>query len=128
MGIGVRKVRQLLQIAQHPISMQSSVGDGVPGTFEDLLVDRANGDPGDGAGVSLLKGRLTEAMSGLNERERKVLELRFGLTDGCARTLAEIGRQYDLTREAIRKIEFKALSKLRHPVRRRKLNEFLATA
>ncbi len=128
MEIGVQKVRQLLQIAQHPISMHSPVGDGELTTLGDLLVDRAARDPRERVGFVLLKGRLTEAMSGLKERERKVLELRFGLTDGCARTLAEIGKQYDLTREAIRMIEFKALRKLRHPVHRRKLDEFLHTA
>ena len=128
MEIGVQKVRKLLQIAQHPVSIQSPVGDDEPTKLGDLLVDRAASDPRDEASSVQLRGRLIEAMSVLRPRERKVIELRFGMTDGCARTLAEIGKQYDLTREAIRMIEFKALRKLRHPVCRRKLDEFMDTA
>ncbi len=125
MEISVERIRTVLKIAQQPISMQSPVGDAEETHFGDLLEDKSAENPSEATSFSLLRGHLSEVLNGLNERERRILELRYGLTDGCPRTLEEVGRQYNVTRERIRQIEAKALRKLRHPTRRSKLEGFL---
>jgi RNA polymerase primary sigma factor len=125
MEMSVERVRAVLKIAQQPISMQSPVGDADETHFGDLIEDKTAEDPSSVTGFNLLKGRLGEILNGLNERERRILELRYGLADGFPRTLEEVGRQYNVTRERIRQIEAKALRKLRHPTRKGKLEGFL---
>ena len=106
-------------------SIASPVGEADETHFGDLIEDKAAENPSDVTSFNLLRGKIGEVLHGLNERERKILELRYGLTDGCPRTLEEVGRQYNVTRERIRQIEAKALRKLRHPARRSKLEGFL---
>jgi RNA polymerase primary sigma factor len=123
--LSVDRVRAVLKMAQQPISLQSPVGDGEDADFGDFIEDKAAESPLDLTSFSLLKGKLGDVLCSLNERERKVLELRFGLGDGNARTLEEVGQQFNVTRERIRQIEAKALRKMRHPTRLRQLNGFL---
>src|SRR5438093_10538195 len=123
----VERVRSILKMAQQPISMQSPVGDTEDTNFGDLIEDKTAENPSEVTSFNLLKGKLTEVLNGLSERERKILELRYGLADGYPRTLEEVGKQYSVTRERIRQIEAKALRKLRHPTRRSKLEGFLDT-
>jgi RNA polymerase primary sigma factor len=125
MQMPVDRVRAVLKMAQQPISLQSPVGDGEDANFGDFIEDKAAESPLDLTSFSLLKGKLGDVLCSLNERERKVLELRFGLGDGNARTLEEVGQQFRVTRERIRQIEAKALRKMRHPTRLRQLNGFL---
>jgi RNA polymerase primary sigma factor len=125
MQMGVERVRAVLKMAQQPISLQSPVGDSEDANFGDFIEDKAAESPLDTTSFSLLKGKLGDVLCSLNERERKVLELRFGLGDGNARTLEEVGQQFNVTRERIRQIEAKALRKMRHPTRLRQLNGFL---
>ncbi len=125
--LSVERVRTIMRMAQQPVSMQSPVGDTDDTDFGDLLEDKTAENPSVVTSFHLLKGRLGEVLNGLSERERKILELRYGLSDGYPRTLEEVGRQYDVTRERIRQIEAKALRKLRHPTRRSKLEGFLET-
>ena len=125
MEMSVERVRGVLKIAQQPISMQSPVGDAEETHFGDLLEDKTAENPSEATSFNLLRGHLGDVLNGLNERERRIVELRYGLTDGCPRTLEEVGRQYNVTRERIRQIEAKALRKLRHPIRRSKLEGFL---
>jgi RNA polymerase primary sigma factor len=121
----VDRVRAILKMAQQPISLQSPVGDGEDANFGDFLEDKAADNPSEMTSYYLLKDKLGDVLSSLTERERKVLELRFGLLDGYARTLEEVGKQYKVTRERIRQIEAKALRKMRHPTRVRQLQGFL---
>jgi RNA polymerase primary sigma factor len=121
----VERIRAVLKMAQQPISLQSPVGDGDDANFGDFIEDKAAGNPLDMTSFSLLKDKMVDVLCSLNERERKVLELRFGLGDGNARTLEEVGQQFNVTRERIRQIEAKALRKLKHPSRSRKLRSFL---
>jgi RNA polymerase primary sigma factor len=118
------RVRAVLSVAQQPISMQTPIGDAEETHFGDLLEDKSAEDPSDLTSFNLLRGRLGDVLGDLSERERKILELRYGLTDGSPRTLEEVGRQYNVTRERIRQIEAKALRKLRHPARRCQLDDF----
>ncbi len=127
MEMSVERVRAILKMAQQPISMQAAIGDSDDTHFGDLIEDNTAENPSDVTSFNLLKGRLGEVLNGLSERERRILELRYGLTDGYARTLEEVGRQYEVTRERIRQIEAKALRKLRHPTRKCKLEGFLET-
>jgi len=127
MEMTVERVRAILKLAQQPVSMQSPVGDADETHFGDLIEDKTAEDPSDVTSFNLLKGKLSEVLNGLTERERRILELRYGLMDGYSRTLEEVGRQYNVTRERIRQIEAKALRKLRHPTRRGKLEGFLET-
>ena len=127
LDLPVERVRTILRMAQQPVSMQSPVGDTDDTDFGDLLEDKAAENPSVVTSFHLLKGRLSEVLNGLSERERKILELRYGLSDGYPRTLEEVGREYNVTRERIRQIEAKALRKLRHPTRRSKLEGFLET-
>ncbi len=119
------RVRAILKMAQQPISMQSAVGDGDDACFGDFLEDKTAENPSVGTSNSLLKDKLSGVLATLSERERRIVELRFGLLDGYPRTLEEVGRQYSVTRERIRQIEAKALRKLRHPTRVRHLKGFL---
>jgi RNA polymerase primary sigma factor len=127
MEMSVERVRAVLRMAQQPISMQAPVGDTDETHFGDLIEDKTAEDPAKATSFNLLRGKLGEVLHGLNERERKILELRYGLMDGYPRTLEEVGKQYNVTRERIRQIEAKALRKLRHPTRRTKLEGFLET-
>jgi RNA polymerase primary sigma factor len=128
MDMSVERVRAVLKMAQQPISMQSPVGDADETHFGDLIEDKAAENPSEATSFNLLKGRLGEVLHGLSERERRILELRYGLNDGFPRTLEEVGQQYEVTRERIRQIEAKALRKLRHPTRKSKLEGFLESA
>ena len=125
MQMQVDRVRAVLKMAQQPISLQSPVGDSEDTNFGDFIEDKAAENPSDMTSYSLLKDKLGDVLSSLTERERKVLELRFGLGDGYARTLEEVGKQFKVTRERIRQIEAKALRKMRHPTRLRQLSGFL---
>ncbi len=125
MEMSVERVRAVLKLAQQPISMQSPVGDAEDTHFGDLIEDKTADDPSDVTSFHLLKGKLSEVLKGLTERERRILELRYGLADGFSHTLEEVGRQYNVTRERIRQIEAKALRKLRHPARKNKLEGFI---
>ena len=125
MQIPVERVRAILKMAQQPISLQSPIGESDDSIFGDLIEDKAAENPSDTTSYSLLKDRLGDVLTSLTERERKVLELRFGLGDGYSRTLEEVGKQFKVTRERIRQIEAKALRKMRHPTRIRQLEGFL---
>jgi RNA polymerase primary sigma factor len=125
MGLPVDRVRAVLKMAQQPISLQSPVGDSEDTSFGDFIEDKSTESPSDMTSFSLLKDKLSDVLSSLTERERKVLELRFGLGDGYSRTLEEVGKQFKVTRERIRQIEAKALRKMRHPTRIRQLHGFL---
>ncbi len=127
MQMPVDRVRAVLKMAQQPISLQSPVGDSEDTNFGDFIEDKAAENPSDMTSYSLLKDKLGDVLTSLNERERKVLELRFGLGDGYSRTLEEVGKQFKVTRERIRQIEAKALRKMRHPTRLRQLQGFLET-
>jgi RNA polymerase primary sigma factor len=121
MQLPVKRVCGIFKMAQQPISLQSPVGDSDETSFGDFIEDKNSENPADRTDHSLLKEKLGGALAGLKERERKVLELRFGLKDGIARTLEEVGNQFKVTRERIRQIEAKALRKMRHPACMRKL-------
>jgi RNA polymerase primary sigma factor len=121
----VERVRGVLRMAQQPISLQSPVGDGDETNFGDFIEDKAADNPLDMTSFSLLKDKLGDVLDSLTERERQVLELRFGIGDGYSRTLEEVGKQFRVTRERIRQIEAKALRKMRHPTRLRQLQGFL---
>jgi RNA polymerase primary sigma factor len=123
--ISVERVRALLKMAQQPISLQSPVGESQETSFGDFIEDKTTENPAERTSFSLLKGKLSDVLTSLSEREQKVLELRFGLGDGYSRTLEEVGRQFQVTRERIRQIEAKALRKMRHPTRIRQLHGFL---
>jgi RNA polymerase primary sigma factor len=125
MQMPVERVRAVLKMAQQPISLQSPVGDSEDTNFGDFIEDKSAENPSDMTSYSLLKDKLGEVLETLTERERKVLELRFGLGDGYSRTLEEVGKQFKVTRERIRQIEAKALRKMRHPTRIRQLQGFL---
>jgi RNA polymerase primary sigma factor len=125
MELPVERVRTLLKMAQQPISLQSPVGDGDETNLGDFIEDKATENPAEKTSFSLLKDKLSDVLGSLSEREQKVLELRFGLGDGYSRTLEEVGRQFQVTRERIRQIEAKALRKMRHPTRIRQLHGFL---
>jgi RNA polymerase primary sigma factor len=121
----VERVRAVLKMAQQPISLQAPVGDSDDTSFGDFIPDNSAEDPSDVTAISLLKEKIRDVLDTLTERERQVLEQRFGLVDGYSRTLEEVGRQFKVTRERIRQIEAKALRKMRHPTRIRQLEGFL---
>jgi RNA polymerase primary sigma factor len=125
MSLPVERVRAILKIAQQPISLQSPIGDSDDTHFGDFIEDKTAENPSDMTAYSLLKDRLQDVLKTLTAREQEVLTLRFGLADGYSRTLEEVGRKFDVTRERIRQIEAKALRKMRHPTRIRKLEGFL---
>jgi RNA polymerase primary sigma factor len=121
----VDRVRAVLKMAQQPISLQSPVGDSEDTHFGDFIEDKSAENPSEMTAYSLLKDRLQDVLKTLTEREQEVLTLRFGLADGYSRTLEEVGKKFTVTRERIRQIEAKALRKMRHPTRIRKLEGFL---
>ena len=125
MQMPVDRVRAVLKMAQQPISLQSPIGDSEDTNFGDLIEDKSAENPSEMASYSLLKEKLGDVLETLTERERRVLQLRFGLGDGYCRTLEEVGRQFRVTRERIRQIEAKALRKMRHPTRQRQIEGFL---
>jgi len=119
------RVREILKISQEPVSLETPIGEEEDSHLGDFIQDDNVPVPADAAAFTLLKEQLSEVLSTLTEREQKVLRLRFGLDDGRARTLEEVGREFNVTRERIRQIEAKALRKLRHPSRSRKLRDYL---
>jgi len=124
-GMPVERVRAVLKMAQQPISLQAQVGDSDDTTFGDFIEDKSAENPSDMTAYSMLKEKIKDVLESLTDRERAVLEQRFGLVDGYSRTLEEVGRQFKVTRERIRQIEAKALRKMRHPTRIRHLRGFL---
>src|SRR5207237_2002437 len=114
MQLRVERVRAIVKMAQQPISLQSPVGDAEETSFGDFIEDKATENQSEVTSFSLLKDKLTDVLSSLSERERKVLELRFGLGDGAPRTLEEVGKQFRVTRERTRQIKAKALRKIRN--------------
>ena len=125
MDISPEKVREILKISQEPVSLETPIGEEEDNHLGDFIEDRSALAPADAASFQLLKEQVEEVLNTLNDRERRVLQLRFGLEDGRSRTLEEVGREFGVTRERIRQIEAKALRKLRHPTRSRKLRDFL---
>ena len=125
MGIDVEKVREVRKIAQEPVSLETPIGEEEDSHLGDFIEDETAVAPDEAANFTMLREQLDEILSTLNHRERKVLELRFGLTDGTPRTLEEVGKEFNVTRERIRQIEAKALRKLKHPSRSQKLRDFL---
>jgi len=125
MDIPVEKVREIQKIAQEPVSLETPIGEEEDSHLGDFIPDEDVPAPADAAAFSMLKEQLVEVLDTLTDREQKVLKLRFGLEDGRARTLEEVGRRFDVTRERIRQIEAKALRKLRHPSRSKKLKDYL---
>jgi RNA polymerase primary sigma factor len=121
----VDRVRALLKMPQQPISLQSPVGESAETNFGDFIEDKGAENPSDMTAIVLLKEKIKDVLETLTERERQVLEQRFGLVDGYSRTLEEVGRRFRVTRERIRQIEAKALRKMRHPTRTRQLEGFL---
>ena len=125
MNMSVERVREILKISQEPVSLETPIGEEEDSHLGDFIQDDNVPVPAEAAAFTLLKEQLVEVLSTLTEREQKVLRLRFGLDDGRARTLEEVGKEFNVTRERIRQIEAKALRKLRHPSRSRKLKDFL---
>ena len=125
MGMPVDKVRDILKIAQEPVSLETPIGEEEDSHLGDFIPDEEASEPSEAASFSLLREQLEEVLDTLAPREKKVLELRFGIVDGRTRTLEEVGKEFNVTRERIRQIEAKALRKLRHPSRSKKLRDFL---
>ena len=125
MNLPVERVREILKISQEPVSLETPIGEEEDSHLGDFIQDDNVPVPADAAAFTLLKEQLVEVLGTLTEREQKVLRLRFGLDDGRARTLEEVGKEFNVTRERIRQIEAKALRKLRHPSRSRKLKDYL---
>jgi RNA polymerase primary sigma factor len=125
MDMPVEKVREILKIAQEPVSLETPIGEEEDSHLGDFIPDNDAPAPADAAAFSMLKEQLMEVLETLTPREQKVLKLRFGLEDGRARTLEEVGKEFDVTRERIRQIEAKALRKLKHPSRSKKLKDYL---
>jgi RNA polymerase primary sigma factor len=125
MDVPVERVHEILKIAQEPVSLETPIGEEEDSHLGDFIEDEDALAPADAAAYSLLREQLSEVLDTLTDRERKVLELRFGLEDGHQRTLEEVGQEFGVTRERIRQIEAKALRKLRHPTRSKRLKDFL---
>ena len=125
MGMPVEKVREILKIAQEPVSLETPIGEEEDSHLGDFIPDEDASEPSEAASFTLLKEQLVDVLSTLTPREEKVLKLRFGIEDGRTRTLEEVGKEFNVTRERIRQIEAKALRKLRHPSRSKKLKDFL---
>ena len=126
MQMPVDKVRDILKIAQEPVSLETPIGEEEDSHLGDFIPDEEASEPSEAASFSLLREQLMDVLDTLTPREKKVLELRFGLVDGRTRTLEEVGKEFNVTRERIRQIEAKALRKLRHPSRSKKLRDFLS--
>src|SRR5699024_4610343 len=125
MGVDEEKVREVKKIAQDPVSLETPIGEEEDSQLGDFIEDDTVISPEEAADYTMLREELDNILSGLSDREKKVLELRFGLNDGMPRTLEEVGKEFDVTRERIRQIEAKALRKLKHPSRSQKLKDFL---
>ena len=125
MNMPVEKVREILKIAQEPVSLETPIGEEEDSHLGDFIEDDTASEPSEAASFTLLKEQLVDVLSTLTPREEKVLKLRFGIEDGRTRTLEEVGKEFNVTRERIRQIEAKALRKLRHPSRSKKLKDFL---
>ncbi len=125
MNMSVEKIREILKIAQEPVSLETPIGEEEDSHLGDFIPDEDASEPSEAASFTLLKEQLVDVLSTLTPREEKVLKLRFGIEDGRTRTLEEVGREFNVTRERIRQIEAKALRKLRHPSRSKKLKDFL---
>ena len=125
MSMPVEKVREILKIAQEPVSLETPIGEEEDSHLGDFIPDEGASEPSEAASFTLLKEQLMDVLSTLTPREEKVLKLRFGIEDGRTRTLEEVGKEFNVTRERIRQIEAKALRKLRHPSRSKKLKDFL---
>ena len=125
MEITPEKVREIVKVSQLPISLETPMGEEEDSHLGDFIEDRNALLPADAASRQLLKEQIDGVLSSLTPRERRVLQLRFGLEDGRSRTLEEVGKEFQVTRERIRQIEAKALRKLRHPTRSRKLKDYL---
>ena len=125
MGVSVEKVEEILKISREPVSLDTPVGDEEDSHIGDFVADETIGTTDDAATITILREEINAAMSALTEREQEIIRLRFGLDDGRARTLEEVGQHFNVTRERIRQIEAKALRKLRHPSRSKKLIDFL---
>jgi RNA polymerase primary sigma factor len=125
MGISPEKVREIIKISQEPVSLEMPIGEEEDSHLGDFIEDRSTMPPVEAASLNLLKDQVEEVLSTLTPRERRVLQLRFGLEDGRSRTLEEVGKEFGVTRERIRQIEAKALRKLRHPSRSKKLKDYL---
>ena len=121
----VERIQEIIRIAQDPVSLETPIGEEEDSHLGDFIQDDDAPAPADAASLMLLKEQLNEVLSTLSDREARVLRLRFGLEDGRARTLEEVGKEFDVTRERIRQIEAKALRKLRHPSRSKKVKDFL---
>ena len=125
MGVSEDKVREIIKIAQEPVSLETPIGEEDDSHLGDFIEDQDAPAPAEAVAVTLLKEQLMDVLNSLTAREAKVLRLRYGLDDGKARTLEEVGKEFNVTRERIRQIEAKALRKLRHPSRRKRLKDFL---
>jgi len=125
MGMPVEKVREILKIAQEPVSLETPIGEEEDSHLGDFIPDEDASEPAEAASFTLLREQLSDVLGTLTPREEKVLRLRFGIEDGRTRTLEEVGKEFNVTRERIRQIEAKALRKLRHPSRSKKLKDFL---
>jgi len=125
MEISAEKVREIIKVSQEPVSLETPIGEEDDSHLGDFLEDHTALAPAEAASHQLLKEQVEDVLDSLTDRERKVLQLRFGLDDGRSRTLEEVGREFHVTRERIRQIEAKALRKLRHPSRSRKLKDYL---
>jgi RNA polymerase primary sigma factor len=128
MDVPIDKIRDIIKIAQHPISLQAPIGDKDETQFGDFIEDRGAESPATATSYSLLREQMGTVLTTLTKREAKVLNLRFGIADGSPRTLEEVGKIFSVTRERVRQIEAKALRKMRHPTRSRKLQGFLDLA
>ncbi|MDR1736692.1 MAG: RNA polymerase sigma factor RpoD [Oscillospiraceae bacterium] len=126
MNLSVEKVREIMKIAQEPVSLETPIGEEEDSHLGDFIPDEDASEPAEAAATTLLKEQLVEVLNSLTPREEKVLRLRFGIEDGRSRTLEEVGKEFNVTRERIRQIEAKALRKLRHPSRSKKLKDFLS--
>jgi len=125
MEITPEKVREIIKVSQEPVSLETPIGEEEDSHLGDFIEDHTALAPAEAASHQLLKEQVEDVLDSLTERERKVLQLRFGLDDGRSRTLEEVGKEFHVTRERIRQIEAKALRKLRHPSRSRKLKAFM---
>ncbi len=125
MGITPEKVREVFKISQDPVSLETPIGEEEDSHLGDFIKDERSLSPEDCATVEILKEEIKEVLKTLQKREQEVLELRFGLIDGTSYTLEEVGKRFNVTRERIRQIEAKALRKLRHPSRAKKLKDFM---